>query len=286
MIIFDFSQNCKRAQMNRRILILIFSLVGLTAFGQGKADSLFLKGGQLYKQKDFLGAIKCFKEVALNYESFKYHDQSVYNLAYTYDNIDSTEQSVFWYEKIRASNVKDNERFGGRGIFEPYSNYKHYSTFNIANIEYNKGNYEKALDYYRQCLTKYPYYNNSGTDIRINKNRLVIFIVDCLKGLKRYDEALTTIVPEVLDSYGSSNYNSVVKSALSLIETNFDKEKIIRELDVAFKPITQKRNKYQFEFTWRTKTFELFPYFAGKEITVESFITEIKKADFWIQLTN
>ena len=272
--------------MNKQIITLIISLWGLTAFGQDKADSLFSKGGQLYEQKDFLGAIKCFKEVALNYKSFKYHNQSVYNLAYTYDNIDSTEQALFWYEKVRASNVKDNERVGGRGIFEPYSNYKHYSTFNIANIEYNKGNYEKALDYYRQCLIKYPYYNESGTDIRINKNRLTIFIVDCLKGLKKYDEALTTIVPQVLDSYGSSNYKSVVKSAMTLIDTNFDKGKIATELDEAFKTMKQKKNKYQFEFTWRTTTFELFPYSANKDITVELFIEEIKQADFWTQLTN
>lgn len=272
--------------MNRQILILIFCIFGQTTFGQGKADSLFSKGGQLYEQKDFLGAINCFKEVALNYKSFKYHDQSVYNLAYTYDNIDSTEQAIFWYEKVRASNVKDNERVGGRGIFEPYSNYKHYSTFNIENIEYNKGSYEKALDYYRQCLTKYPYYNESGTDIRINKNRLTIFIVDCLVGLKQYDEALTTIVPQVLDSYGSSNYKSVLKRALTLIEANYDKKKIADELEVAFKTMKQKKNKYQFEFSWRAKTIELFPYSADKGITIDSFITEIKQADFWKQLTN
>ncbi|MBL0109712.1 MAG: tetratricopeptide repeat protein [Saprospiraceae bacterium] len=118
----------------------------------------------------------------------------------------------------------------------------------IANIEYNKGNYEKALDYYRQCLTKYPYYNESGTDIRINKNRLTIFIVDCLVGLKRFDEALTTIVPKVLDSHGSSNYKAVVKSALTLIEVNYDKKKIADELEVALKTVKQKKNKYQFEF--------------------------------------
>lgn len=273
--------------MNRTILILFISTFGLSAFGQDKADSLFTAGGQLYEKKDFLGAIKCFKEVALNYKSFKYHDQSVYNLAYAYNKVaDSLDQAVFWYEKVRASKVKDNERVGGRGIFEPYSNYKHYSTFNIANIEYNRGNLEKALDYYRQCLTKYPYYNESGTDLRINKNRVTIFIVDCLKGLKKYDEALATIIPEALDSYGSSNYNSVVKSAIVLIEKNFDKKQIATELEVAFKTIKQNKNKYQFAFTWRNVTIDLFPYSADNDITVETFIKEIKEADFWKQLAN
>jgi tetratricopeptide (TPR) repeat protein len=272
--------------MTKQILILVLCIFGQTTFGQGKADSLFSRGGKLYEQKDFLGAINCFKEVALNFKSFKYHNQCVYNLAYTYDNIDSTEQAIYWFEKIRASDVKDNERVGGRGIFEPYSNYKHYSTFHIANIEYNKGNYEKALDYYRQCFTKYPYYNESGTDIRINKNNVTIYIVDCLLGLKLYDEALTTIVPLVLESYRSNNHKSVTKKALTLIETNYDKKKIADELEVAFKTMKQKQNNYQFEFIWRAKTIELFPYLADKGLTVESFITKIKQTDFWVELTN
>lgn len=273
--------------MNKTILIFFISTFGLRAFGQGKADSLFTTGGQLYAKRDYLGAIKCFKEVALNYKTFKYHDQSVYNLAYTYNGVaDSLDQAVFWYEKVRSSKVKDDKRVGGRGVFEPYSNYKHYSTFNIANIEYNRGNFEKALDYYRQCLTKYPYYNESGTDLRMNKNRITIFIVDCLKGLKKYDEALASIIPEALDSYGSSNYNSVVKSAMTLIEKNFDKKQIATELEAAFKTIKQKKNKYQFAFTWRNVAIGLFPYSADNDITVETFIAKIKEADFWKQLAN
>lgn len=270
-------------QRNRQILLLIFSLLALAAFGQERADSLFSKGGELYEQNDFVRAINCFKEITLNHKSFKYHDQSVYNLAYTYDRIDSTEQAIFWYEKIRASNVKDNEKVGGRGIFEPYANNKHYSTFNIANIEYKKGNYEKALDYYRQCLTKYPYYNESGTDYRINENRLIVYSVDCLVELKQFDEALTTVVPQALDSYGSSNYKTVVKCALTLIESKYEKKEIAAELEDAFK--TMKQKKYQFEFQWRTKTVELRPYVGEKTITVETFIAEMKRSDFWIQLT-
>ena len=273
--------------MNKTILILFISTFGFSAFGQDKADSLFATGGQLYGKQDFLGAIKCFKEIAINYKAFKYYDQSIYNLAYAYNEVtDSLEQAIFWYEKIRGSKVKDNKKVGGRGIFEPYANYKHYSTFNIANIEYHRGNYEKALDYYRQCLTKFPYYNESGTDLRVNKNRLTIFIVDCLKELKKYDEALATIIPEALDSYGSSNYNAVVNSAIILIEKNFDKKQVATELEAAFKTVKQSKNKYQFVFIWRNMTMDLFPYSAESDITVESFVAEIKKADFWKQLAN
>lgn len=272
--------------MNKAILILFISAWGFTAFGQDKADSLFTTAGQLYTKRDYIGAVNCFKEIVLNHKDFKYYDQSVYNLAYTYNEIpDSLDQALFWYEKVRASKVKDDERVGGRGIFEPYANYKHYATFNIATIEYNRGNYEKALDYYRQCLTHYPYVNKSATDLRINKNRLTVFIVDCLKGLKKYGEALATIIPETLDSYGTSNYPSIVESAMSLIEENYDKQQIATELEAAFKTLKQDKNKYHFTFTWRNATLDLVPYIVSNAMTVETFIAEIKQSDFWKELT-
>lgn len=258
----------------------------MSAFGQEKAEILFSEGGQLYGQKDFQGAIKCFKELAINYKSFKYHNQSVYNLAYTYHQIDSLKQATFWYEKIIASDVMDNERVGGRGIFEPYSNYKHNSTFNLGNIEYENKNYEKALDYYRQCLTKYPYYNDSATDLRIKKNTLTIYIVDCLNEMGKYEEALVTIVPESIDSFGSSNYESVVNSAITLINQNFDKKEIAIELEKAFETLKLNKKKYLFEFIWRDKIINLFPYKTNEYKTTKSFIAEIKKGEFWKQLTN
>lgn len=272
--------------MSKTFLILFITTIGLTAFGQRKADKLFSTGLQLYEANDFAGAITCFKEVVLNYRSFKYYNQSIYNLAYAYNQLeDSLDLAIFWYEKIRSSDLKDDERIGGRGILEPFSNYKHYSTFNIANIEYNRGNLEKALDYYKQCLTKYPFYNESGTDLRINKNRLTIYIADCYFGLKEYEAALMTIVPEALDSDGSANYESVVKSAISLIETNFDKKQLVIELEAAFNTLVQVDGIYEYSFIWHDRTIKLSPYLPSSN-TVGSFIEEIKKTNFWIQLTN
>lgn len=269
--------------MRCKILTIAFTLFSLITFGQTKADSLFAKGGQLYEEKDIVGAIKCYKEVEEKYKNFKYYNQCVYNLAYSYDNADSIEQALIWYEKIRASNVKDNDRIGGRGIFEPYSNYKHYATFNIANIEYNRDNFEKALNYYQECLTKFPYYNESGTDIRITKNRLKIYIMDCYVKLKKFEDALLTIVPEALDSYESSNYNSVVKSALTLIQNNFSKKEIAAELENAFLTI-QVNSNFGFTFTWRNRNLDLFPYVYDNRKDKEKFVGQIKQTDFWKKL--
>lgn len=270
--------------MKRNIIILIFLHFSQIVLGQTQADSLFSLGGKLHGQKDFKGAIECFKIVAENYPKFKYYNQTVYNLAYTYDNIDSNELATFWYEKIRASNVKDNERIGGRGIFEPYANYKYYSTFNIANIEYNKGNFENALDYYRQCETKYPYFNESGTDIRIQKNTLTIYMVNCLKKLKKFDEAIITILPRALDSYGSSNYKSIISSTIKLIDSNFNRKEIMLELDKAFNGMKYNKKKKTYTLKWRDNELVLNPYARNDIHDIKTLIEQIKQTEFWKQL--
>ncbi|MBK0404027.1 tetratricopeptide repeat protein [Adhaeribacter sp. BT258] len=270
--------------MLRIFLFLILNAISVNVFAQSKADSLFMSGGEAFELENYSEAIKNFKELVRNYKGFEYYNQAVYNLAYTYDASDSLDQAILWYEKIRSSNVKDNSRVGGRGIFEPYANYKHFSTSNIASIEYNRGNYEKALDYYTQSLNKFPYFNSSGTDLRINENRLKIYLVDCLKKLKRFDEALDIIVLQALASKGSSNYQSVVKSAIVLINENFDKNKIASEIENSLTTIKRKGTG-SFELNWRNKKTTIHPYSAGQNLTVAKLKDEIKQSLFWTELT-
>jgi len=268
--------------MNKGLILFFISIWSHAALGQARPDSLFESGGNLFEQNNLAAAANCYKEIVLNHKSYKYYDQSLYNLAYTYNTMDSADLAIFWYEKVRDSNASDSARVGGRGILEPYANYKHYSTFNIGNLEYNRGNYEKAMEYYKQCQTRYPYYNESGTDLRINKNRVIIFITDCLAKLERYDEALSTILPEALDSYGSSNYMSVVNRTIKLIDEHFDKKQVNKELDEALKTLKPKENERYYTFVWKNKSYNLYPY----SLDMSLFLEEIKQSDFWKQLSN
>lgn len=273
----------KGTSMKRTALVLLMYLLSYLGFSQSKADTLMVMAEERYDKQDFIGAIKYFREIVVNHKGFEYYNQSVYNLAYTLSQVrDSLDQAIFWFENIRKSDVRDDEKVGGRGIFELYSNYKFYSTFGIANIEYNRGHFKKALDYYRQCITVYPYYSRSGTDLRINKNLLTIYITDCLKGLKMYDDALITILPEALDSDGSSNYYLVVETAIDLIESKYSKKEIKSELEASFKTIKISSDKV--ELTWRKSEIELSFYALEDDLSPESLISEFKKSAFWKSL--
>lgn len=269
--------------MYRSILLIIAILFAGYLNAQKTADSLFKAGCDSFANRNFGSAIGSFKAVVLNFKKAQYYNQAVYNLAYSYNSADSDAQAEYWYEVIRASDVKDDDPVGGRGILEPFSNYKHYSTFNIGNIEYNKGNYAKALDYYSQSESKYPYHNESGTDIRITKNRIRIFMTDCLMKMDSPERALMTILPEVLDSYGSPNYSSVVKRCLSVIDKNFDRKSILHELEQAIKTI--KKNEGCFEMSWRNSSVKLYPYGIHRSDSAKDLIENIKGSDFWTQLT-
>jgi tetratricopeptide (TPR) repeat protein len=269
--------------MKHSITILLIILFAFSAQGQKKVEKLFQTAISNYESGNYYEAATDFQEIAENYKRFEYYDQCFYNTAYSYHQADSLTLAITWYEKIRASNLKDDDRVGGRGIFEPYANYKHYSTFNIATIEYNRENYEKALEYYRQSLEKYPYYNESGTDLRINKNKLTIYVTDCLEKLERYEEALLTIVPEALDSKGSSNYESVVNRSIEIITDHFDKEKIRIELNSALGTLEKNEKDNFFSITIRNEKIKLFPYWLD-DYSIDGLRKEIIESEFWIKL--
>jgi len=267
----------------KQTLTIVLVLFAFSVQGQKKAEKLFQKALSNYESGNYYQAAIGFKKIVENYKRFEYYDQCFYNTAYSFHQADSIEKSITWYEKIRASNLEDDDRVGGRGIFEPYANYKHYSTFNIATIEYNRGNYEKALDYYRQSLEQYPYYNESGTDLRVNKNRLTIYMTDCLEKLERNEEALLMIVPQALDSEGSSNYESVVSRSIEIITDHFDKEEIHRELSSALGTLEKNGKKSSYSITIRDKKINLDPYWLDDD-SIDGLRKEIIESEFWKKL--
>lgn len=269
--------------MKHSIIILTIILFAFSAQGQKKAEKLFQTAVSNYESGNYYQAAIDFKEIVEKYKKFEYYDQCFYNTAYSFHQADSIETAITWYEKIRFSKLKDDDRVGGRGIFEPYANYKHYSTFNIATIEYNQENYEKALAYYRQSLEQYPYYNESGTDLRINKNRLTIYVTDCLEKLKKYENALLTIAPQALDSKGSSNYESVVNRSIAIITDHFDKEEIQQELSSALGTLKKEEKENSYSITIRDKKIMLYPYWLDDD-SIDGLRKEIIESEFWKEL--
>lgn len=251
--------------------------------GQNKAKKLFQNGIAKFENEAYYDAALDFEKIVKNYKQFEYYDQCFYNMAYAYQKADSLDLAISWYEKIRNSDMKDDDKVGGRGIFEPYANYKHNSTFNIAIIEYNRKNYEKALEYYRQSLNNYPYYNTSGTDLRINKNRLTIYITDCLEKLERYEDALLVILPEALDSKGSAYYQSIVDRSIEIITDHFNKKEFKKEFSTALETLEKNEKDNTFSITIRNKEIQLFPYWLD-DYSVDELKKEIMESGFWIFL--
>ncbi|MCH2198886.1 MAG: tetratricopeptide repeat protein [Flavobacteriales bacterium] len=277
----DSTKILTKTQMNLAFLTPLLLLLATSSLGQDEAEKLFQEALLKYERGNFYAAGAYFQEIVENFPTFELHDQCFYNAAYAYHEADSLELAIEWYERIRTSDLKDDDRVGGRGIFEPYANYKHYATTNIATIEFNRGNYEKALDYYRQSSSTYPYYNDSGTDLRINENRHAICITDCLENLGRFDEALMTILPPALDSQESVNYNAIAQRALELINKHFDKNEIKLDLNSALKTIEKLDESYSI---WiRGKNVILYPYVFGDD-SIEGFRKSIEDSSFWLEL--
>lgn len=106
---------------------------------------------------------------------------------------------------------------------------------------------------------------------------------NCLEQLGRNKEALLTILPEALDSYGSANYGMVVKKAMNLIETHFNKEEIRVQLDLALCSMSPVAEDITFSISFKGTELILDPY-TRDSFTVRSVRDAMKAAEFWAQL--
>jgi tetratricopeptide (TPR) repeat protein len=266
----------------RILLLLLIPYLRLAA--QDNPDTLFQQGQTAFNAGEFARAAELYRTIVEKHPGYRLYNHAYYNTAYSYDEAGNIDSALAWYDRIIASDMKDDELAGRDGIFETHTNYKHFASSNAGSIEFNRKNYRKALQYYQDCLTKYPYYNRSGTDIRISRNTLVIYIADCYDMLGEYEDALATLIPEALDSYGSSNYTSVVARTMKLIDRRFDRKLIAGELEQSLSTIAPKEDGSGYDFTFHWQKLDLHPYVPSRANNAGEFIAGIRKSIFWQRL--
>jgi tetratricopeptide (TPR) repeat protein len=266
------------------LLALLLPACGL--FTGGKADALFEEGVKAYNARNFTEAIRLFRTVVEEYGGSGQADEALYNLAFTYSDAGELDSAVAWYDRIVASpGMRDDIRTHSKGFHETHTNFHHASCLNAGNIEYNRKNYRKALQYYQDARTRFPYYNDYPIDLRIRRNTLSVYIADCFIGMEESENALTTLLPDVLDSWGSKLYPDLVAQTMELIDGHFERKRIAGELEASFASITP-RGDNDFDFTFRGKKLELTPFGPGDVADRLDFTFIIKHSSFWEKLTS
>ena len=215
----------------KNLASILFILISTSVFGQKK---MMKKAGiafEHYEKGEKYKALLIFKELARDYPKAENYGRNLYNIPTIYQELDSTEIAIEWFKKVLGDKkLDDSKEDHSRGIFETNTNFKHYASTNIGVINYNNENYSEALKFYKLADTKYPYYNTSGTDLKLNKIKLASNISDCYNRLNQIDSAIVVLLPHALtQSPRAKNYAS--EKVIQLITAQNRKSSFKEELE-------------------------------------------------------
>ncbi len=255
----------------------IFILLSLFSFGQKGMMDKAQKAFEYYENGEKFKAVKIFEELIVEYPKSEHYGRNLYNIPTIYQEIDSNDLAIKWFMKvIEDKKLDDSEKDHSRGIFETNTNFKHYSAMNIGVINYNLGEYREALKYYRLADKKYPYYNTSGTDIKLTKIKIALNISDCYEKIGAVDSSIAVLIPHAITkSPRMDNYAS--DKLIQILKGNNKTEEFKVELDNSLQGLKKKQRGiklivYGIEI-------KVYPYFDEK-LSVNS----IKQTDFYKRL--
>ncbi len=105
-------------------------------------EYLLNKGIELYKEKDYLGAIFYLSELKDSYPDSKYMDKALYYLGMSYYELGLFNEAIYNFEDLTLD--------------YPESEYIDEALFRLGDTYYALGNYQKAILYYKKLIDNYP----------------------------------------------------------------------------------------------------------------------------------
>jgi tetratricopeptide (TPR) repeat protein len=215
-------------------------------------DDLFYDAEKHVDDSAFAEAVTTYKQIAkLARKKSSDYARAVYNVGYTYylQRNDSAAEQVFL--QILGSDFNEMDRGGkGSGIMQdPYALYKHNACEQLAEIEFNRNNYAKALQYIKTFHLVYPYRHFCGNELAAYHIYTAEMYGRAYAGMKDTASAIKVLLPEVLGTGLAPNV-SLVNRAVGLLKAKYEKQYLIDKLNTAIdslgvKTVKVKRDSYE-----------------------------------------
>ena len=263
--------------MKSRLIVLILISITTLSFGQKKMMEKVQEAFKYYENGDKFKAVKIFEELIVEYPKSEHYGRNLYNIPTIYQELDSNELAIKWFDKVLDDKrLDDSEADYSRGIFETNTNFKHYSATNIGVINYNTGHYRQALKYYQLADVKYPYYNSSGTDKKLNKIKIASNISDCYIKLDNIDSAIVILLPHALTE-SPKEINYATEKIINILKENKRKEDFKTKLEKGIMELEQIKGGIR--LTIYNISIDIYPY-SDEALSIEY----LKQTDLYRQL--
>lgn len=232
------------------LLMLVISSV-LPANSQSKRKQaikdLFNKAEQEVNTRAWEEAISSYKEIT--HTAKKRSDayaRAVYNIGYIYylQENDSASEKVLL--QILGSNFNEMAPGGrGEGIMrEPYVLYKHDACELLAQIEFRRNNYEKALQYIESFHMVYPYHHFCGNELMASQIYTAEMYGKAYIGMKDTIKAIRALLPETMET-GLAPNNELVTTVTGLLKAKYDRPYLVSQLNTAIDKLEAKQMRYK-----------------------------------------
>jgi tetratricopeptide (TPR) repeat protein len=291
----------------KQLTLLLFTFVFTSSYSQSNTDStgtaLFDRGIQHYNKQNFDSAITIWTEIVdkklgLHNDIYAY---AFFNIPRVYWRMNNYAKAKEWYRKVLSSELRDNDETGS--IMEPHTNYKHKSATALASLNQIDSNYLEVLQWLDKADTVYRYwgFEGSATNVNHEQSELLGWKVYILMKLRKKEEAIHTIISELICSNShEGSFRESEDTLLAIVDkTNFrsDFDNALNKLTIQtidsnnwmarFKfqginyqiPISNVRPDRKFPHYWRI-------YFISKAETPEknNLVEYIKSRSFYKRL--
>ena len=180
----------------KTLITIILILATQSLFGQSHVEKLKNQADSLFKQDKPLEALSIMEELVLQKDTINGYARYKTRIGMKYMSLDSIEKARKWflsvmYDPLIEDNVEDYWLKNG----EARGNYKHVSCYLLAISFYKEGNYDKAIDYYKQSLDTFPYYHFSGSDMNKSNVNICNNIADLYSKKGDLNTAFSYLIP-------------------------------------------------------------------------------------------
>lgn len=252
-------------------ILSVLSLTGIqTLFAQERSS--FEEANNLYAAKKYDEAALIYQKLLGETSEINEKAKIIYNLGMTYAQLKKFDKAGQQFQNILEMNV-DNREPGGN-LMQIFRNYHHNSQLEIAKLRYQTGDFESALQGFRNLRKKYPFYTTCGTCRSEQNYRISLYEAATLERLKRNREAFDVYFkighPRLIEIYAA---NGQLEKLIEI--THKKNEPVIKEYMQKYSYTREKASEFL-----PTRNYEdyFMAYDYGKDGNVSALLDVLRKS--------
>lgn len=245
----------------RHLFFLMYTVlsIGISVHAQKMPIDYFDEGSRALDDSNYTLALNNFRYIIINHPRNALYPRAFYNIGISYYLLKKYDSAKVIFQSILRSNFNEEDASGNGIMDDPYTNYKHRSTFLLHAIFKKRQQYDSALYYLVMADTAYPYLHFCGNEFAENTIFFALCYGDLYNKMGKHKKAERSLLKVAFSNHLASN-EQAIDSLKELMSKYEDKEELKQQLDYAI-------NNYAIDTSY---------YDSGKDTSYTYYVTFMK----------